>query len=121
MDILKINGVAIKAPSTLEYQRYAIDSEDGSGRNQDGEMVRDCIGVKTKLVCTFPPMRDDEISDLLKAVEPLFFEIEYPDAYIGGRRTMTAYVGDRTMPLYIYDKITNSWIWQGLSMNFIEK
>lgn len=121
MDVLKINGKAVKNPMTLEFQIYDLDSEDGSGRNQNGDMFRDRKAIKRKIVCNFPPMNDSEISELLESVEPVFFELEYPDARLGKRNTINAYVGDRTMPIYLYDKYLEKWIWQGLSVNFIEK
>jgi len=121
MNILEVDGVAVKNPQTLQWQIQDLDSEEGSGRNQFGDMMREPVNVKVKLVCTFPPMNDKEISILLNAVKPTFFQLTYPDAERGSRRTMTAYVGDRTAPIFIHDKATNQWIWQGLSMNFIEK
>ena len=119
--ILKVNGVFIQDPSSLEYQRYDLDSEEGSGRNQKGLMFRDRVGVKRKLVCKFPPMYENEVSALLKAVQDQFFEVEFPDPYEGGRATMTAYVGDRSVPLYTYDYKKNMYLCEGVSFNFIER
>ena len=121
MDILKINGVPIKNPMSLQYERYDLDSEEGSGRNQDGLMFRDRKSVKVKLTCEFPPMTETEMSKFLEAIEPVFFEIEYPDARLGTRRTMTAYVGDRVTPLFKYDEALDEWIWDSISANFIER
>ena len=119
--ILKVNGVFIKDPSKLEYQRYDLDSEEGSGRNQLGEMMRDRVAVKRKLVCQFPPMHDDEISKLLQAVKDEFITLEFPDPYLGRKDTMTCYVGDRTTPAYMYNHLEEMYLWEGLSMNFIER
>ena len=119
--ILKVNGVFIQDPSDLEYQRYDMDSEDGSGRNQQGLMLRDRVASKVKLVCKFPPLKGDDVSALLQAIDNVFFELEYPDAYTGKRRTMTCYVGDRTIPAYSIDKDTGEILWNGVSANFIER
>ena len=119
--ILKVNGVFIQDPSSMEYQRYDLDSEEGSGRNQAGEMFRDRVAVKRKLVCQFPPMHDDEISALLQAVKDEFMALEFPDPYLGMRDVMQCYVGDRTMPAYTYDYKKGMYLWEGLSMNFIER
>lgn len=121
MSILKVNGVSIQDPQTLEFQLYDLDSEEGSGRNQNGDMFRDRKAIKRKIVCKFPPLKNSEMKILLEAVEPMFFELEYPDARTGGNRIMTCYVGDRTTPIYRKDPFTNEWIWQGVSINFIEK
>lgn len=121
MEILKINGVAIQNPSSIEWQIYDLDSEEGSGRSQEGLMFRDRKAIKRKIVCKFPPMTDVEISQLLQTVEPQFFQLEYPDARKGSRRTMECYVGDRTSPIFKYDPVLKTWLWQELSMNFIER
>lgn len=119
--ILKVNGVFIQDPSSMEYQRYDLDSEEGSGRNQLGEMLRDRVAIKRKLVCKFPPMLDNEISALLQAVNNEFITLEFPDPYTGKRETMTCYVGDRTAPAYTYNYIEEMYLWEGLNMNFIER
>lgn len=117
--ILKVNGVFIQDPSSLEYQRYDLDSEEGSGRNQQGQMLRDRVAVKVKLVCKFPPLKGAELSTLMKAIDDEFFQMEYPDAYTGTRKTMTCYAGDRTAPMYT---IKNGVVlWEGFSVNFIER
>lgn len=117
--ILKVNGVWIQDPSSLEYQRYDLDSEEGSGRNQRGEMFRDRVAVKVKLVCKFPPLYQEDMATLLQSVKDQFFTLEYPDAYEGTRKTITAYVGDRTLPMYTVRN--GKVLWEGLSMNFIER
>ena len=119
--ILKVNGNYIQDPSSLEYQRYDMDSEEGSGRNQQGLMLRDRVAVKRKLVCKFPPMYEDQAKELLQAVKDVFFEIEFPDPYEGKRVTMIAYVGDRTVPLYTYDYKREMYLCENVSFNIIER
>ena len=117
--ILKVNGVFIQDPSSMEYQRYDLDSEEGSGRNQMGQMLRDRVATKVKLVCKFPPLRTDEISTLMKAIDDVFFTLEYPDAYSGRREAKTFYAGDRTAPVYT---IQNGIVlYEGFNVNFIER
>ena len=121
MEILKINGQAIINPIALTWQESDLESSDGTGRNQFGAMFRDRIAIKKKLSVSFPPMNDTEISTLLNAIEPVFFDLEYPDPKLGTRHIMSVYVEDRSVPVYMYDKTLNQWIWQGLSINFIER
>lgn len=118
--IIKINGVAIKDPQTYQWDISDLDSEDGTGRNQRGEMFRDRIAVKRKLSCSWGPLNNAEMSTLLNAVKDTYFTVEFPDAMSGGRQTMTAYVGDRSAPMYRHKGVAN-WIWEGLTMNFIER
>ena len=118
--ILKVNGVFIKDPSSLEFQLYDLDSEEGSGRNQQGDMLRDRIATKRKLVCQFPPMFQEETAELLQAVNGVFMEVEFPDPSLGTRTTMTCYVGDRTMPMYTIRK-DGKILYQNVNFNFIER
>ena len=123
--IIKVNGKYIQDPKKLEVQIMDLDGEEGTGRSQSGLMYRDrvCGGdkAKRKLVMTFPPMHTNELSALLKSVKDTFFDCSYPDPYTGSERTMKCYVGDRSTPIYIKDKYTNEWIWESLSMDFIER
>lgn len=118
--VLKINGVDIKDPQTMQWDIMDLDSENGAGRNQKGKMFRDRVAVKRKLTCTWGPLEEKEIKELLSKMTATEFSLDYPDALTGGRRTMTAYVGDRSAPLYMYNTEKNKWLWQGLSANFIE-
>lgn len=118
--ILKVNGVFIQDPSSLEFQLYDLDSEEGSGRNQQGLMLRDRIASKRKLVCKFPPMYANETAELLQAVSGVFMEVEFPDPSKGTRATMTCYVGDRTMPMYTIRK-DGRILYENVNFNFIER
>ena len=107
-------------PKSMEYGLQDLDSEDGAGRNQQGLMFRDRVATKRKLTCQWPPMDGEKLSTILSAIEHVFFEIEFPDAKTGKRDVMTVYVGDRTSPMYTIRE-DGTWIWNGLSANFVER
>ena len=111
--MLKINGVDITAPKSFQVDIEDVDGE--SGRNARGEMLRDRIAVKRKLTCEWGPLKDSEISVLLKAVKEIFFTISYPDPEEGTTISKTFYVGNRNMPML------HKGLWEGLKMNFVEK
>lgn len=114
---LQINGVTIKTPKKFFSGLNAIDGE--SGRNANGDMIRDYIVTKMKLELEWGPLTDSEISTILKAVMTPFFQVTYPDPLEGGQATKTFYVGDRSAPAYSWhDKLPK---WEGLTMNFIER
>lgn len=117
--MLKINGVAIATPKTFKVNIYDIDGE--TYRNTRGDLIRDRITTKRKLECEWPPLTMTQISTLLKAVEDEFFQVEYPDPYEGAFITKTFYVGDRTAPMLRQNQQTGEILWEGLSMNFIER
>lgn len=118
--ILKINGQTVRYPKEYSVGIQAIDA-DSSGRNANGEMVRDVIAEKIKLTMKWGPLSDSEVSSILQAVKSNFFQVEYPDPLIGRQRVKTFYVGDRTAPSYSWNGKFEELKWEGLEMNFIEQ
>ena len=105
-------------PAQLSWSIQDVDA-DGTGRNQNGDLFRDRVAVKRKLTLSWPPLAASDMSTLLSAVTDTFFTVSYPDALTGETRSMTAYVGDRTAPMY--SLINGVYLWNSLSMNFIER
>lgn len=118
--MLKINGVDMPTPSVFVPDINDLDDEEGSGRVASGDTVRDFIAEKRKLVCEWPVLTWPEISKLLKAVDPVFFEVTYPDPKTGTYETKEFYVGPRSAPAYHCDE-NGQVTWKGLKMNFIER
>lgn len=113
---LIINGVAVKPPKSFQVGIQDIDGE--TGRNANGNMVRDRIAVKRKLDCEWGMLTQDEMSQILNAVSAVFFDVVYPDPILG-QITKTFYVGDRTAPSYSFtDKFKP---WSGAKFNLIER
>lgn len=115
--MLKINGVAIATPKSFKVDIMDLDGE--SNRNARGELIRDRVAVKRRLECEWGPLTMSESSAILKAVQNVYFQIEYPDPMEGKSITKTFYVGDRSAPMY--SNINGNVLWEGLTMNFIEK
>lgn len=116
---LNINGATVKSPQELQVTLQTIDA-DSTGRNANGDMVRDIIAKKIKLDCNWGPLSNIEIQTLLNAVDGSFFSVTYPDPQ-KGMTTKTFYVGDRTAPIYSFNPKFNKIMWQNLAMNFIER
>lgn len=117
---LSIAGNRVKEPKEFSVAYQTIDS-DTSGRNANGEMVRDIIAEKVKLECKWGPLSDDEIKVILSNINSAFFTVNYPDAKTGGQVTKTFYCGDRSAPSYSWNDKFKQLKWEGLSVNFIEK
>lgn len=120
LTITKKDGtvISLKDPASMTWGLSDIDA-DSTGRNQSGDLYRDRVATKRKLTLEWPPLSMAECSTLLNAVDDVFFTVSYPDAKSGTQRSMTAYVGDRTSPMY--SLINGVWLWESLSMNFIER
>lgn len=117
---LLINGVPVKTPKKFKVSYQTIDA-DSSGRNANGDMVRDIIAQKVKLELEWGALDDSTASTLLNAIKAKFFTVTYPDAEVGGQATKTFYSGDRSLPSYSWhDKFTKIK-WESFTTNFIEK
>lgn len=116
MSKLIINGVTIVTPKSFQVSIQDIDGE--TGRDANGNMVRDRITTKRKLDCEWGLLTQAEMSSLLSSVASEFFSISYPDPIIG-QTIKTFYVGDRSSPAYSFNEKLKPW--SGLKMNFIER
>ena len=123
--ILKVNvngsSYNLPDPASMDYQVYDLDTEDGSGRGLDGNMLRDRVAVKEKLVIVFPPLMASDITRILNLVADQFFECTYWSLKTGGFRTATMYAGDRSAKAYYLHDGDNYDLWTDFSVNFIER
>ena len=129
MSIIRIgtesgNLTALPDPKSLKVLMQDIDASTTT-RSANGTMLRDRIvggaTSKRKLELTWPPMRTENMATILRAIAPEFFWVEYPDPYTGDRRNAQFYAGDRTAPLYHSDLYGSGPLWEGLTVNLIEK
>jgi len=108
-------------PQKMQVDVQDLDA-DNTGRNQKGTLKRDRVrGGATavrKVNCTFAPMGANDMKLTLQAVKDATFTLQFPDPYTGATRSSIVYVGDRNAPMY--SLISNTWLWQSLSMNFVE-
>lgn len=111
----------IPTPSSYQYDRSDYDAEEGSYRDITGTMTRQRITTKVKLTLSWnsAALAATDISKLLQAVKPLFFEVRYFDPYEGGMTTTTMYVGDRSLDMYSF--INGKPVWRTIAFNLIEK
>ena len=116
MSQLIINGVTVVPPKNFQVAVSDVDGE--TGRNANGDMVRDRITTKRKLECEWGTLTQDEMSRIQTAVQPVFFDVSYPDPVLG-QTTKTFYVGDRTSPAYSFTNILKPW--SGLKFSLIER
>lgn len=117
-----VNGntvwVDFPTPSSVQFTKSDLDS-DATGRNQKGLMFRDVIASKVKLEVEWGILTGAQVSTIYSLVNEPFITIKYPDASTGQMEEMVCYVGDRTAPAYtLYN---GAWVWNGLSINFIQR
>lgn len=115
--------VSLIDPSAMTTNTYDLDSGEGTGRNQNGEMFRDRVAVKEKLEMTFPPMLRADYVTLLSLVKNDFFQAKYFSDLQGTERIVTMYVGDRKASVYYGFDASNpkQAMVKDVQFNFIEK
>ena len=118
MAMLKINGLAMPAPSAMKVKLFDLSS--GAERNAAGETVMDRVAVKRKLELSWSHLREDELAVLLGAVgAEAFFTAEYPDPLGEGMRSAVFCCGDRCAGVLRREGGTP--IWTDVEMSWTEK
>lgn len=118
MAMLVVDGVAIQEPSELTWNRNDISSSD-AGRTMDAEMHKNRITSKVTLSLAWNMVDPDQISAILHAFEPEYFNITYHDPYENATVTKTFYSGDKTAPVQIWT--VNNKRYTKVSFNVIER
>lgn len=117
-NLIKIDGVKIKTPSSFNWSLQDISASD-SGRTDDTLMHKNRIGQKRKISLAWNNPTPEDVSIILQAVNPEYFMVEYPDAMSGQIENREFYVGDRTAPMKIWT--VNNKRYSQLSFDIIER
>lgn len=115
--------ISLPDPTSLKPLIYDEDSEDGTGRNQSGDLFRDRVGIKQKLTCSFPPMWRTDYQLMIALTADVAFNVRFYSDKERGFTTKKMYVGDREPTLYKgqYDPLhPERAILTDIGMNFIE-
>lgn len=114
--ILSVNGVAVKCPSSYQFDLQDISAAD-AGRTEDTNMDKMRIGQAVKLELSWQGIYTSDVAPILRAFNPEYITVTYLDALDGGYRTSEFYVGDRSAPMY--SSLTG--LWNNVSFNLIER
>ena len=116
--------VSLIDPMALAQEIYDIDAGGSTGRNLNGELVRDRVQAgKEKLVMEFPPMRAADFQTMMNLVAEPSFQCRYYSIQKGAVREAKMYVGDRSAQRYYKLQNQNSdndIYWINIKFNFIE-
>lgn len=94
---LQADGMDMPCPSSFQWGLQDISASE-SGRTDDTIMHKNRVGQKRKLGVTWKGLDWSDASKVLKAFNPEYVNVTYPDAMSGTNETRTFYVGDRTAP-----------------------
>ena len=115
--LIKIDGDYIPNPSSLQWGIQSVSSSD-AGRTIDGEMHVKLKTRKRKLELSWNAVDFSTASEILRAVNPETFWVEYMDALENRIVKKRFYVGDRTAPVHSYSA-GHRW-YTNISFNLIE-
>lgn len=118
MAMITVDGVEIKTPSSFSWGLQDV-SDSASGRTQDALMHKNRISQKRKISLSWNYPTPAEASAILKAFNPEYVSVRYPDAMSGMDETRTFYVGDRTAPMKIWT--INNKRYSQVSFDIIER
>ena len=114
--IQAIGNVSVPSPS--KYRVIVSDvSKADSGRTEDGKMWKEKIGQLVKIELEWSYLSSNDVSSILTAIDPEYFEVTYLDPKTMTFVTSEFYVGDRTAPMYN----SRMGIWESLALNIIER
>jgi hypothetical protein len=123
MALLKIDGVDIKDPSSMNWGISDLSSDESGRSANDGKMTKDVVAQKIKLDLAWNNPTASEVSAILKSVsyktKGSYFNVTYHDAEENAMLTKEFYVGDRSAPMKY--KNVNGTVYSTLSFNIIER
>lgn len=114
--MLKIDGVVMPTPATYSW---GIQDLSKAERNARGTMIIERIATKRKLELSWKYLDRAQLQQLLAAVSPIFFTLEYPDPQTDTVNTGMFYVGDRKVGALDYKNSQVRWV--DCQFNVIER
>lgn len=118
MAFMKVDGVTIKTPSSFKWGKQDI-SGPNAGRTLDSIMHKNRVAEKRKLTLSWNGLSPEETSAVLRAFEPEYVEISYPDALGGNVQARTFYTGDMEADMYSWT--VNKKIYKQIAFSVIER
>ena len=117
-NMIMVDGVWIKSPSTLTYGLKDISASD-SGRTDDTIMHKNRVGQKVTLDLSWSGPTPEEASEILKAFDPEYIDVTYHDPKENKLVTKNFYSGDKKAPVKIWT--VNQKRYESISFNIIER
>lgn len=99
--MIKVDGVAIKTPSTFDWSINDVSTGD-AGRTQDGLMHKNRVTRKRKIVLKWTNPTPNEAAAILSAFSKEYFNVNYFDPLDKKKETRTFYSGDQSAPFKVW-------------------
>lgn len=115
MSVLKIGGAEMPTPSAMSPMIYDITEAE---RDSTGTMHIDLVATKYKLECSWAYLTQEQMTQILNAINPITFDVTFTDPKSGSAKTINVYKGDRTIPVLRVKDGKNEY--KDFKVNFIE-
>lgn len=116
--LISINGASVPSPDT--YKVTISDLDASANRSGNGTLFRDRIAVKRTIELGWALLDSMDLSQLLKAVSPVFFTVTYLDPELNSFRAGTFYVSDRPQSVALKQP-DGTYKWSGVSLSLVER
>jgi hypothetical protein len=114
--LLTIGGEPMPTPSEMNISYMDLSKAE---RNANGLMIIERITTKRKLEIKYTYLNSADLSKLLNAVSPTFYNVTFLDVKTGTYQTASMYCGDRSVGWLDYiDDIPR---YKDLSFDLIER
>ena len=116
--MLTVDGVEMPCPSAYTWGLQDVSAAE-SGRTDDTTMHKNRVGQKRKIDLQWTGKDWQTTAKIMRAFNPEYINVRYPDMLSGKYETRTFYVGDRSAPV--------KWWWVGnqrtesISFDIIER
>lgn len=118
MTYLELNGVDVSSYVKGLRVGYETLVSSDSGRNANGDTVIDVVNQKAKVYVTFRPMVDDEMAEVMSAINGYVIPVTYLDSKTNTLKTITCYHGTPEPEYYFIHE--SRVLYKDMNLNFIE-
>ena len=96
--MIMVDGVKMPCPSSFSWGLQDVSASE-SGRTDDTIMHKNRVAQKRKISLGWNAKDWKVTSKILKAFNPEYIQVRYPDMMSGNYETRTFYVGNRSAPV----------------------
>ena len=117
----KINGTDIAkyiAYKGLKWTRNDIDSAK-AGRTLSGKMNRGRVCMKVKIEIKCIPLKQEDVTKLLKLINPEYVQVEYVDPLLGHRKVQ--FYSNNVPTTFCIQDTDGNLLWDDLSFPLVER
>ena len=114
--IRSVDGKPVPPPSKYVWGLSDVSAED-AGRTEDMKMHKNRIGQAVTIQLIWRYVSTAVASQVLKAFNPEYVDVEYIDPLEGGTKKRNFYVGDRNAPMYNCELD----LWEEISFTIIQQ